>query len=267
MLNTISHPTDFSPEGQAAFQHALRLALASQAKLDLLHVRSPHADKSWNKFPRVREVLERWGVLAPGAHVADIETQSGIRVQKVEILDADAVEGLSRFLIGHRPDLLVMASHGRDGLNRWLSGSVSAQVAHETRVPTLLFGPNAKPFVDEQSGTLNLNTVLVPIAHDPAPGEVLKVLLSLTQGQEIRFDIIHVGQEAPEIRDATGAPLSVRCLEGPLVETILTAADEAQMIAMPTAGHQGFLDVLRGSTTEQVVQRALCPVLALPTVP
>ena len=31
------------------------------------------------------------------------------------------------------------------------------------------------------------------------------------------------------------------------------------MIVMPTAGHQGFLDALRGSTTEQV----FCPVLAV----
>jgi nucleotide-binding universal stress UspA family protein len=32
---------------------------------------------------------------------------------------------------------------------------------------------------------------------------------------------------------------------------------------MPTAGKHGFLVALRGSTTEQVVQRASCPVLAI----
>jgi len=34
---------------------------------------------------------------------------------------------------------------------------------------------------------------------------------------------------------------------------------------MPTAGHQGFLDALRGSTTEQVLRKAPCPVLAIRT--
>ena len=33
---------------------------------------------------------------------------------------------------------------------------------------------------------------------------------------------------------------------------------------MPTAGHQGFLDALRGSTTERALRHAPCPVLAVP---
>jgi nucleotide-binding universal stress UspA family protein len=33
---------------------------------------------------------------------------------------------------------------------------------------------------------------------------------------------------------------------------------------MPTAGRHGFLDALRGSTTEQVLHRAPCALLALP---
>jgi nucleotide-binding universal stress UspA family protein len=33
---------------------------------------------------------------------------------------------------------------------------------------------------------------------------------------------------------------------------------------MPTAGHHGVLDALRGSTTERVIRHAPCPVLALP---
>jgi hypothetical protein len=33
---------------------------------------------------------------------------------------------------------------------------------------------------------------------------------------------------------------------------------------MPTAGHQGFLDVLRGSTSERVLRHAPCPVLSIP---
>jgi nucleotide-binding universal stress UspA family protein len=38
----------------------------------------------------------------------------------------------------------------------------------------------------------------------------------------------------------------------------------ADLIAMATEGHKGFLDVLRGSTTERVLRDARCPVLAVP---
>jgi nucleotide-binding universal stress UspA family protein len=54
--------------------------------------------------------------------------------------------------------------------------------------------------------------------------------------------------------------------EGDVVETILAVAKEttADLIAMNTKGHHGFLDALRGSTTERVVGHARCPLLAVP---
>ena len=54
---------------------------------------------------------------------------------------------------------------------------------------------------------------------------------------------------------------------GQPVETILRAATErnADLIVMATAGRQGFLDALRGSTTERVLRHAPCPVLAVPS--
>jgi nucleotide-binding universal stress UspA family protein len=33
---------------------------------------------------------------------------------------------------------------------------------------------------------------------------------------------------------------------------------------MPTAGREGVFDALRGSTTERVLRRAPCPLLAVP---
>ena len=75
---------------------------------------------------------------------------------------------------------------------------------------------------------------------------------------------MHVGDSAPKI---VGVPdQSVEVVDGPIEETILRVAQDyhADMIAMPTAGHHGFLDALRGSTTERVLRRAPCPGLAMP---
>jgi nucleotide-binding universal stress UspA family protein len=41
----------------------------------------------------------------------------------------------------------------------------------------------------------------------------------------------------------------------------------ADLLVLATQGHQGFLDALRGSTTERVVRGARCPVLAIPERP
>jgi nucleotide-binding universal stress UspA family protein len=51
-----------------------------------------------------------------------------------------------------------------------------------------------------------------------------------------------------------------------VVDTIIALAEEqnADLIVMATAGHNGILDALRGSVTEQVLRRAPFPLLAVP---
>jgi nucleotide-binding universal stress UspA family protein len=266
MINAIAHPTDFSPEGQVAFAHALRLAIANRCPLDLLHVHDRYSADHYEKFPQIREVLQRWGMLAPGAAVEHVASQTGVNVRKVEIRDGDPVDGLSRFLLSHRPDLIVMATHGRDGLNRWLRGSVSTEVVQETHAAVMLFGLAARPFVDTATGTMHLRKILAPIAQDPLPLRALHTLKTLTDGLNVSIDFLHVGSNVPKLLDTAGAALTVRQIDGPVIEGILAEAERtsASLIAMPTAGHHGFLDALRGSTTERVVAQADCPVLALP---
>jgi nucleotide-binding universal stress UspA family protein len=62
-------------------------------------------------------------------------------------------------------------------------------------------------------------------------------------------------------------PVNVEVRQGDVVETILQTAAEidADLIAMPTAGHHGILDALRGSTTERVLHHAPCHVWQPPS--
>ena len=53
---------------------------------------------------------------------------------------------------------------------------------------------------------------------------------------------------------------------GDVVQEILAEAEKmVDLIIMSTAGHDGFLDALRGSVTQQVLRAAPCPLLAVPT--
>ncbi|MFT5327404.1 MAG: nucleotide-binding universal stress UspA family protein [Planctomycetaceae bacterium] len=55
--------------------------------------------------------------------------------------------------------------------------------------------------------------------------------------------------------------------EGETVETIVEICEQksADLLAMTTDGHHGFLDALRGTTTERVLHQATCPMLVVPT--
>lgn len=266
MIRSIAHPTDLSREGAAAFEHALSLAVANRCHLDVLHVRGPGERSEWKKFPHVREVLQRWGILEPGAQIEDIQAETGVSVSKIDIRDSDPILGLSRFLQGHPSDLIVVRSHGRAGLERLLASSVSAELAWETSIATLILGPQARPFVDPATGRIDIATVLVPVDHEPAPADALTALQSLLEGLEVELDFVHVGADPPLLLDARQMRRPVRTLGGSVVEALVAEARQAGLIAMPTAGRQGLLDALRGSTMERVVSAAPCPVLAIPAL-
>ena len=269
-IETIAYPTDFSDAGAVAFAHALRLALDTKSHLYLLHVTEPGHDNAWTSFPHVRKVLGSWGLMGSDEPPVHIEQRLGIRVTKVEIYHRSATSGLFDFMLSHRPDLIVLATHGRDGLNRWLRGSVSEDLARRSHIPTLFFGPNAKGFIDYDTGKMYLDQILVPVAHEPSPLRALNIVADVLAPFGVSpsaFHFMHVGEDPPKITATSqDMPLhDVEVVEGPVVETIVRTAREkgVDMIAMPTAGHVGFLDALRGSTTEQVLRHAPCPLLAL----
>ena len=123
MGQTVAHLTDFSEASAEAFQHALALALAYKHRLYLLHVKGPERENSWSSFPHVREALARWGLVAADVPRSEIEVKLGIQVAKVEIESNDLANGVFNFILSHRPDVFVLATHGREGLNRLLYGS------------------------------------------------------------------------------------------------------------------------------------------------
>jgi nucleotide-binding universal stress UspA family protein len=266
MIRAIAHPTDFSPDAQIAFEHALALAAVYRCRLDLIHVHSPGAEDHWESFPHVRETLHRWGRLEAHATPEDIKQATGIDVHKIEVEDPTLVDGLARFLSTHGADLVVTASHGRGGLDRWLAGSVSRDIARITHFPTLIFGPHAQPFIDSKTGAVLPLSILAPVCAAPAPDRALDRLKSLTETLHAELALVHVGAAMPATIDVHGLQYDVRRLEGPVEASILSEASacEAKIIAMPTARRHGIIDALLGSTTEHIVRRAPCPVLALP---
>jgi nucleotide-binding universal stress UspA family protein len=268
---TIVFPTDFSAAGDLAFAHALKLALALRSRLLLLHVDPPRDDDQaertrWDDFPSVRATLARWGLVAADAARSSV-LQIGLDVAKYELRDWDIADAIEDFAREHEAGLLVLATRGTDGLERRLRGSVSRHVADRLRLPSLFVPAGARGFVDLATGALTLGRALAPVDHQPDARSLLPRLAGLlaSLGASDALDLVHSGTAPPVFHvGPERRALPVRSLRGPVVESILAAAQEADLIVMPTAGRHGMLDALRGSTTERVIAHAPCPVLAFP---
>jgi nucleotide-binding universal stress UspA family protein len=272
MLRSIVHPTDFSDASAEAFTHALRIALTAKCALTLIHVATArHGD--WTAFPPIRAALAGWGLASTHDTPAAIAEKLGIKVVKVAIEQQPTSDGIAHYLEGHPADLIVLATQAREGVTRWLQGSVAEKLARHAKAPTLFVPAKARGFVDSARGEIHLRRVLIPVDREPAPAAAIDSIMGfahLLAGIEVEERLLHVGRNPPQLRHYSKphkpAPIAIR--QGDVVQSIIGAAADwpPDLIGMATAGHHGFLDALRGSTTERIVRQAPCPVLAVPVV-
>jgi len=272
-LSSVVHATDFSPASERAFAHALAIAVRRRASLALLHVTSD-GHRDWTGFPAVRKTLERWNLLAPGSKQEEVLAAVGVRVSKIEIASRFPSLAVAAYIDSHPTDLLVVATEGREGVGRWLHGSKAEAMARWSGTMTLFVPADARRgLVAAADGSLTLESVLVPVDRTPEPSaaiELARRAAELAGDGEVRIALLHVGDEAstprPAARDGAGWKFERECRPGDPVEEIVRAAERrsADLVVMPTAGRHGVFEALRGSTTERVLRRAPCPVLAVP---
>lgn len=134
MYDNILVPTDGSAESEAAFEHALGLAEMHGSTIHALFVVEPvyTGDVGTGQY---LDVMEEDGErivaeLAERADSAGAETATDVRVGSPhrQILEYAEENGV---------DLVVMGTHGRTGLNRYLLGSVTEKVVRLSDVPVL----------------------------------------------------------------------------------------------------------------------------------
>lgn len=64
-------------------------------------------------------------------------TYSGVNVQS-EVLSGKAADALVDYAVKNQIDLIVIASHGRTGVSRWVWGSVADRILRAACVPVLM---------------------------------------------------------------------------------------------------------------------------------
>jgi len=268
LLRSVVHPTDFSPAGLDAFAHALRLAVAAKSHFYILHIERETEQADWVQFPRVRETLAAWGMIAPDAPRSAVASELGLRVEKAIIGSNDPVRGVEAFIEQHRCDLLVLMIHARSAPQRWLQGSAAEASARQADAPTLFLREDQRGFVDRETGAISVQTILMPIDGSVPYQDACRWVVAFERlaASITRIHPLHVGTSTPASASEFEGTIDVR--EGPVIETIISVAEEigADIIAMPTAGRHGLFDALRGSVTERVLREAPCPVLAVPVM-
>jgi hypothetical protein len=88
----------------------------------------------------------------------------------------------------HAVDLILMATHRRDGIGRWRLGSFADEVVREARCPTLLIGPNVKASLSPYY----VQRILVPVDGSPLAEGALPVAARIAKRTGASLDIVQV---------------------------------------------------------------------------
>jgi nucleotide-binding universal stress UspA family protein len=127
MYREILVPTDGSAPARAAVDHAVTLAGLCDARVHGLFVTdSGTAEKIEGKYPQPQSELESVGqqaldTLEEVAAAADVETAG-------QITGGTAHEEIVRYAEENDIDVIVMGTRGRQGVGRYLLGSVTERV-------------------------------------------------------------------------------------------------------------------------------------------
>jgi nucleotide-binding universal stress UspA family protein len=141
-MRRILHPTDFSPASRAAFAKAIALAKADRAELVISHVLTPvmpvagdGAYLSPDVYASMDEASRRYGKQHLDRLVAKAR-KSGVRARGL-LLDGLTHERIVAAARKLRADMIVIGTHGRSGLARFVLGSVAGRVVSHASCPVL----------------------------------------------------------------------------------------------------------------------------------
>ncbi|MFQ5889557.1 MAG: universal stress protein [Gemmatimonadota bacterium] len=284
----ILFPTDFSACSNHAFPYAERLAQRYGAELHMLHALALHAADPADpahRFPEVEEVT--LGTTDGGDGAA---TTSGVRVFHAQQRGFSAASVILDYAVEHHIDLIVMGTHGRRGLRRFVMGSVAEEVVRFARCPVLTVREDEKT---KTSG--DFRRIVAPVDFSQHSRLAVSHARELASALKARLDLLHVVHEvvypdfyfpstirplgAQELREEAIRRLEalLESTEGPPVEGETAAVvgsvaheiaryakeKDADLIVIASHGLTGILDVLLGSVTERVVRQAPCSVLTL----
>lgn len=273
-IRSILVPTDFSDASVVAFDHALKIATKFNAELDVFHVEPKNDTSDWHWAPGVVDTLVRWGDLPKGATEADL-AKAGIRARRTMSSGVAADEAIFQELAASHADLVVLSTHGRHGLARWLQPSVAAPVALKGASLVLLVPDGVKGFVRHNTGLAEIDRVLVPIDHRPHPAPAYDAAVLLTKafaGEAVELATLHIGGDDLPETDLLRAPASWKVHhwleDGIVVDRLVARADawKPDLIVVVTEGRRNWLDAVRGSTVERLIDRGLrSPLLIVPS--
>lgn len=141
MYKHILVPLDGSPLAERALSHAVTLASQFQSQITLIQVVPPVYTPMTPEMVMAQPVISMEQLLEEAesyvkSRQAELRAE-GLVVHR-KVVEGPIAESILGFAEGQTIDLIVMSTHGRSGIGRWIYGSVAQKVLQGAKCPILL---------------------------------------------------------------------------------------------------------------------------------
>lgn len=287
-IDRLLHPTDFSECSEGALPVAVLLAEAHEAELHALHALVLHAadetdvDRLWERL--AEEARAELRAIGEGRE---------LRVSPAVARGISAAPVILDYASEQDVDLIVMGTHGRRGVRRWLAGSVAEEVVRLAPCPVLTV--QAEPGPSEAGAVPGFQEMVVPVDFSSHSRLAVAHARELAETLDARVSLVHVVEQAvypdfylpvhssgldlAELRETAAERLreladeavgaertgAVEVRVGRTVPEIIdfVEARGADLVVIASHGLQGLERVLLGSVAERVVRSAPCSVFTV----
>ncbi|WP_276301200.1 universal stress protein [Halorussus lipolyticus] len=284
MYEDILLPFDGSDGAAEVLHHAAEIAHWADATIHVLYVADTTRDSVTVVEGETVDALVQEGedILDEAAKTLDTLGVS----YDTNVVQGNPASTIVEYAEEYDQDLVVMPTHGREGVSRYLIGSVSEKVVRLSSVPVLtvrmqpdetLKFPYENVLIptDGSGASTHAATHLVEFAAAlDATVHVLSVVDDTTLGADIRSTSGKENEQAAtdavetviSEAESRGVTNTVRHVEhGTPVEEILDYIDanDIQVVGMGTTGRRGTDRILLGSVAEKTVRSAPVPVMTV----
>lgn len=175
----IVFPVEFTPQCQIAGRYVASYAHHFDAEVHLLHVEMlPFEPYVWEpQTDRLRTMLDQFLV----------DEFAGSKTQRSLVSGNPALE-IVRFAKNEKADLIMTPTHGRGPFRRFVLGSVTAKVLHDTPIPVWT---SAHLDVERPSAPPNLANVLCAVDLDDTGVHTLRYAGNFARRVGARLTIAH----------------------------------------------------------------------------
>lgn len=185
MFDELLFPTDGSEPTWPVLDYAIRIASEHDASIHILHVADTSQDSVTNLRGEVIDVLVREGESIVD-EAAERVTERGVSAVPV-VRQGDPYRTIAEYSRQVDIDLIVMPTHGRRGIQRYLLGSVTERVINAATIPVITVNPGS-----DREWTYPCRTILIPTDGSRGAELALETGISLAAATGAKLHLFHV---------------------------------------------------------------------------